>query len=257
MSCCAWLIDFVVYFTLEACFLEAWINEPALHDRYWTETWTSLPVPPIQGLTASKATRVNMTSRVVNANKAFLRHFIAIPVEELVHLGFSSFSRLCYVLVSQVKAALALLDAARIGPPSNPASLADFGTKTQTPAQLVTKEVDYVNECTVLYRQLKSACRASHELTHELACREHFACFVKGMIASYEHHVGGRSAPALDATAQYPQLMVNTGNPPGMYAGMPDLGSDTSLDGQSTIVEDFVFDDAVWQSVMDTFSMQV
>lgn len=248
-----------VYLSLEIYFLEAWINEPALHDRYWTETATSLPVPRNQGHTASIATRVNMTTRTMKANKAFLRRFIEIPDEELIHLAFSSYSRLCYVLISQAKVAMALLDAAQTDALPDPSV---FGSKTQSPAQLVIGEVDYIADCTLLYRQLRRVCRVSHAIRHDNGCREHFACIVKGMISTYEHRIKGRLSTRGQAVmAQYPQVMVDAGGPAEIYGGMATvLDSDASFggalgDGGSLAMPEFVFDDAVWQSVMETFNI--
>ena len=203
-----------------------------------------------------------MTSRILNANKAFIRHFIAIPDDELIHLAFSSYSRLCYIIISQVKVALALLDAVQMDAPSNPTSVSTFGNKDQSLAQLIITEVDYVNECTMLYQQLRRVCRVSFAVRHEQGCMEHFACVVKGMISSYEHHLRSLSVPVLDVGTQYPQLMINTGNAAEIYTDIADPESSISVGGslgnrQSAALQEFVFDDSVWQSVMETFAMPV
>lgn len=67
---------------------------------------------------------------------------------------------------------------------------------------------------------------------------EHFAYVLKGMISSYEQHVRGRSAPMVDATAQYPRLIVDTENLAHMYAGIVGLDSGKSWDGRNTALKE-------------------
>lgn len=209
---------------------------------------------------------MNMTTRIQTSNKSFIHRFLDIPNDELLHLAFSSFSRLCYILISQVKVAFALLEASK--QQANVfSSVSSSGLPISSPLQVILDEVDFVNDCAALYEKFKTACNDEYTLGQDRECMVHFACVVKGMKSGYEHQL--KTIVDLhqnqEGTSAYSQMLLDN-NSVGQFADLSTMessyGESSGMGLNQGIIfsgpyDGWVFDETRWDAAMDHFILPI
>ncbi len=254
---------------LDVAFLVSWIHEVALHDHAWAaadSTHALLtrqdPLLDANRTTAASSLRSNMLWRTLEENNHFLQALTTMPAEDLPLLCFATFSKLCYVLISQAKVAFALLDLV------NPTGHASDGTH-RTLVQLIIDKVGYSRHCGLLVEGFAAAAIVAPAAGERNEAMLHFGVLSKAMLKGYskqlqewlerrsisidevEHDLSQGAAPAADTYGPAPRTAtVSTQN----SADAMDMEVWQNFDF-GPLGSDEYFDDTAWEAIMTDFAM--
>jgi hypothetical protein len=192
---------------LDVDFVKSWIHEVALHN----ELWDSSSYFDSMGLIL----RSEMMWALICSNKAYLRKFLSIPTADLQYLTFMSWSKLCYVLISQIKAVLFLCES-NSAPcnASTTASAMDSDSSSFTSQSgfrglwdpsSAAGQADMHNIGAAMIEKLASVLPAMTEENGNRGAMFHFLVVLKSLIRKYEKQIHeseamGREFRALSET---------------------------------------------------------
>jgi hypothetical protein len=251
---------------VEALSLESWIFEVAFHDHAWDSSHTvssALPTP-------QRATgfRTQILWRLTETNKSIFQAFLAIPDTELPRLTFSTYSKLCYVLISQARAALVLLELIFTQPISAVgAAVRGYRDNSwQLPsAQEVIERVGYRYSCQALVEKFAhTAAMLQREGADGGDAMMQMSRLTKSMMKSYAKKLQARgtswdgdSRTASGASQGRPARGLS---PDGIALGSlgATLGREQEANIDNLIANDILeFDDQIWESILQNFSLPV
>ncbi|KAL2065657.1 hypothetical protein VTL71DRAFT_3327 [Oculimacula yallundae] len=258
-------------------FLEVWIHEVALHNELWQSTFAParLTQPETNHTIQISVQRTNMLWQLVSATVSFHDWGLSIENAELLHLPFSWWAELSYILIVQVRtvfldegAGIVGREQLNLGEHDHAESLeADF-------RRAAGKEVMLPHTLDVYMKKLATV---TTQLVDDDGVRDtvySYGVLLKSIQSGYQSRVGteDRPAPGHFETQQkessllqlsHPQVrnkdmqgsilpVVNT-NHVELETGDAHSYSASQLDLQFNLAEPG-FDDIVWDTVMNDFS---
>jgi hypothetical protein len=164
--------------------LQSWIFEVTLHDWLWDINGhqESLLHANMRrwGEGSAPYLRNQMQWRLLESNNRLIQDFLAIPDGQIPTLSITSYSKLCYALISQAKVSLALLDVVH----SASYDTSRVGGQVPT-AQLVVDEAAYTRNCTLLVEKFERASRTLRQGTYSVDAMLRQGVITKSMMLAY------------------------------------------------------------------------
>lgn len=242
--------------SMEMYFLVSWIHEVAFHSEF-SRTDGGYSAFGYPASTSSDATalslRTNMLWRLLHANNNFLAAFLMLPTQDLRYLSFATFSKLCYVLISQAKVAFALLDAWE--------STQHESVNPQTTGwQFITNQINYNNCCHQILDKFEASSKDLLPDERDKSAMFQFWLVTKSMMSSYSTQVKRRidakttfrhhfqATGVQNSENTFSLLPMETAAAPMETANWPDLEMLPENTGA-------IFDDATWQTIMNEFML--
>ncbi|KAL6789515.1 hypothetical protein GGI42DRAFT_347241 [Trichoderma sp. SZMC 28013] len=194
-----------------------------------------------------------MLWRLLHANNNFLAAFLMLPTQDLRYLSFATFSKLCYVLISQAKVAFALLDAWE--------STQHESVNPQTTGwQFITNQINYNNCCHQILDKFEASSKDLLPDERDKSAMFQFWLVTKSMMSSYSTQVKRRidakttfrhhfqATGVQNSENTFSLLPMETAAAPMETANWPDLEMLPENTGA-------IFDDATWQTIMNEFML--
>ncbi len=202
-----------------------------------------------------------MLWNVLEINNRYIHEFLALPNQELRHLSLSPFTMLCYVLISQAKAAFALLDCleASDGIQNDEEKL--------TMIQLVITRAGFNGACASIIEKFDVTLRGSRAAFDNVDAMLQFYKITKTIMLGYssqlQDKLGPRAAHINTAAGDTSTQLAGTAGLSSTEDRPLQQGVDTieienwgNVDMMST--DDIgTFDGMTWETIMNEFMLPV
>jgi hypothetical protein len=222
--------------------VNAWIDEAALHDKYW-----ELQRGPFDSnqsrLAPMSIYRNSLLLHLINSNKEFMTAFIDIPTSQMLNIGISTWSKSCHILIVALKAIFIGTEL-----PGEVSELQISGTSQLCYWDSIhaAEESDLVNLASLLQVKLDSVTSDLVSAEGDRDAMFQTALSLKTIMTHYEKHLQAvhmkRNAGNLDSHNSSEPSVNGSYVESDLSAGMPSK----LLEGQN---------DAMWDNFFDDFTV--
>lgn len=236
--------------------LRSWIYEVALHNESWEMDARQDGQSSVFYISTAPSNPYNMLWKLLEANNTYIQDFLALPGKDLSHLSLSSFTRLCYVLISQARVTFALLDCVEknIGNTDQDQE----GQNQASLAKLVVDRARYSTSCSSLMDKFAAASQCSEAGGENLDPMLQFCNTTRSMMQGYSNQLQNRTELRIIAPTTSTAPAVSKQQ---LAAGDARAESDIINTGlwdnaDMVLAEDGgTFDNMAWETIMSEFTL--
>ncbi|KAK9344247.1 hypothetical protein V1522DRAFT_410860 [Lipomyces starkeyi] len=255
---------------LDFLFLDVWIHEVALHDEFWpipSQYVSTGPISqsPSRGRSFSFS-RTNMLWHNLVTTKMYLETFLSTPTSHLFHLLFSSWSKLCYILVVQAKIVFFGSEWSSDNEHRrNHQSSGNNLEMTFWDTNLANKEAEMPQLCALLQDQIASITSNLVSAEGDRDVMYQLGFLIKRMMAGYERRMKRIHMPNIEDTRNQPAAgSQNAATSTFSISATAQVESGkegtNSVEGGSGFgappeLSQELFEDFIWGTMLDDFTM--